>query len=159
MIRETLTAGTICGMCRGVCPLVEAMNSTPRKLTVDQEAVLIRVLLAFQDQQVCVCYAPTITDALAFAQAFLTIFKAVGWTVNDTPSKELVSGQSAGLALVVSRRDSLSPSAQALRDALRICGIEVEILCDSDRCGAPNTFLLAVGSFVVDAIRVDGELL
>jgi hypothetical protein len=135
------------------------MQSAPRKLTTYQKAVLIRVLLAFPDQQVCVCYAPTATDALAFAQDFLTIFKAVGWTVNDAPSAEIVTDQSAGLALVVNGRGSLPPSAQALRDALRIYGIEVETLCDSDRYIASGSFLLAVGSSVVDAIRVDGELL
>ena len=123
-----------------------AMQSTPRKLTTHQKAVLIQVLLVFPDQQVGVCYSPTATDALAYAQDFLTIFKAIGWTVNDAESAEIVTDQSAGLVLIVSRGGSLPPSAQALRDALRIYGIEVDTYCDSDRNIASGSFVLAVGA-------------
>jgi hypothetical protein len=122
------------------------MQSTPRKLTTHQKAVLIQVLLTFSDQQVAVCYSPTVTDALAYAQDFLTVFKTIGWTVNDAESAEIVTGQSAGLALMVSRGGSLPPSAEALRDTLRIYGIEVETLSDSARNIASGSFVLAVGS-------------
>ena len=115
------------------------MQSTPRKLTTHQKAVLIQVLLTFPDQQVGVCYSPTATDALAYAQDFLTIFKTIGWTVNDAEPAESVTGESAGLALIVSRGNSLPPSAQALRDALRIYGIEVETFCDFARNIVPGS--------------------
>jgi hypothetical protein len=119
-------------------------TTTPRKLTTDQKAVLIQVLLAFPDQQIGVWCSPTAPDALAYAQDFLTIFKTIGWTVNDAGPAEIVAGQSAGLALIVSRGNSVPASAQALRDALRIFGIEVETLCDSVRNIASGSFVLAV---------------
>lgn len=122
------------------------MQSTPRKLTTHQKAVLIQVLLAFPDQQVGVYYSPTATDALAYAQDFLTIFKTIGWTVNDAEPAEIVTGQSADLALMVGRGGSLPPSAEALRDTLRIYGIEVETLSDSARSIASGSFVLAIGS-------------
>jgi hypothetical protein len=121
------------------------MQATPRKLTTHQKAVLIQVLLTFRDQQVGVCYSPTATDALAYAQDFLTIFKTIGWTVNDAEAAE-VAGQFTGLALIVNRRASLPPGAEALRDTLRIYGIEVETFCDSTRDIASGSFVLAIGS-------------
>jgi hypothetical protein len=120
------------------------MQSTPRKLTTHQKAVLIQVLLTFPDQQVSVCYSPAASDALAFAQDFLTIFKTIGWTVSDAESADILSDQAVGLALIVSRMGSLPPSAQALRDALRIYGIEVETFCDSARNIASGSFVLAI---------------
>ena len=122
------------------------MQSTPRKLTTHQKAVEIQVLLTFPEQQVGVCYSPTATDALAYAQDFLTIFKTIGWTVNDVESAEIVTSQSVGLALIVGRGGSLPPSAEALRDTLRIYGIEVETFCDSARNIASGGFVLAIGS-------------
>jgi hypothetical protein len=122
------------------------MQSTPRKLTTHQKAVLIQVLLTFPEQQVGVCYSPTATDALAYAQDFLTIFKSIGWTVNDAESEEIVTSQSAGLALIGSQGASLPPSGEALRDTLRIYGIEVETLCDSARNIASGSFVLAIGT-------------
>jgi hypothetical protein len=124
------------------------MESPPRKLTTHQKAVLIHVLLTFPGQHVGVCYSPTATDAFAYAQDFLRIFKTIGWTVNDAEPAEIVSGQSAGLALIVSRAGSLPPSAEALRDTLRIYAIEVETICDSARDIASGSFLLAIGSGV-----------
>jgi len=122
------------------------MQSTPRKLTTDQKAVLIHVLLAFPGQHVGVWYSLTAPDALGYAQDFLTIFKTIGWVVNDAEPAEIVTRQSAGLALIVSRGNSLPPSAQALRDALRIFGVEVETLCDSASNIASGSFVLAIGS-------------
>ena len=121
-----------------------AMQSTARKLTTDQKVVLIQVLLAFPEQQIGVWYSAPVPDALGYAQDFLTIFKTIGWTVNEAKLAEIVTGQSAGLALIVSRGNSLPPSAQALRDALRIFGIEVETLCDSVRNIVSGSFVLAV---------------
>ncbi len=49
------------------------MQLTPRKLT-HQKAVLIQVLITFPDQQVGVSYSPSASDALAYAEDFLTTF-------------------------------------------------------------------------------------
>jgi len=122
------------------------MSFTSRKLTTHQKAVLIQVLLAFPDQCAAVHHSPSASDALAYAQDFLTIFKAVGWKVNDVESAEHSSAQAAGLAVVVSGDHSLPPSAEALRDALRIYGIEVETICDPTAKIAPGSFVLRIGS-------------
>jgi len=119
--------------------------TTPRKLTTDQKAVLIQVLLAFPDQQIGVWCSPTAPDALAYAQDFVTIFKTIGWTVKDPESAEMITRQSTGLALIVNRGGSLPPSAEALRDTMRIYGIEVETLCDPTRNIATGSFVLSVG--------------
>src|ERR1700726_40969 len=102
------------------------MQATPRKLTTHQKAVLIHVLVMFPDQQAGILYLPAADDALAYAQDFLAIFKAVGWTVNDAEPAEIATSQSTGLSFLVSREANLPPSAEALRDTLRIYGIEVE---------------------------------
>jgi hypothetical protein len=125
--------------------LQTALQPTPRKLTTHQKAVLIQVLLVFPDQQVNVCYSPKALDAFAYAQDFVTIFKAIGWTVKEAESPEIATDRSTGLAVIVSRVPDLPPSAQALRDSLRIYGIEVEVFCDSEQNIAPSSFLLAVG--------------
>jgi hypothetical protein len=122
------------------------MASPTRKLTTHQKAVLIQVLLAFPEQRVAVHYFPAASDAFAYAQDFLTIFKAVGWRVNDTESAERSTAQATGLALVVSQDHRLPPSAEALRDALRIYAIEVETVCDPGGNIAAGSFVLSVGS-------------
>ncbi|MFZ0738546.1 MAG: hypothetical protein WAM96_15730 [Candidatus Acidiferrales bacterium] len=121
------------------------MQPTPRKLTTDQKAVLIQVLLAFPDQLVGVCYYPSASDALDYAQDFLTVFKVIGWKLNDGAPSETLNGQSTGLAFLVSGQGSLPPSAEALRDALRIYGVEVATFCDPT-CGMRSSgFILAIG--------------
>jgi hypothetical protein len=124
------------------------MPSTSRKLTTHQKAVLIQVLLAFPDQRAAVHYSPAASDALAYAQDFLTIFKAVGWQVNDVESADQSIAQAAGLAVVVSQDHSLPPSAEALRDALRIYGIEVEIFWDPASNIASGSFVFSIGTDV-----------
>ncbi len=121
------------------------MPPTPRKLTTHQKAVLIHVLLAFPGQQVAVFYSPAATDALAYAQEFVTIFKAIEWKVNDPEPVELAIPQSSGLAFIVSHMPGLPTGAEALRDTLRIYGIEVATVSDSARNIASGTFILAVG--------------
>jgi hypothetical protein len=121
------------------------MQLTPRKLTTLQKAVLIQVLRGFPDQQVGVCYYSSASDALGYAQDFLTIFKVIGWNVNDGAPSESVNGQPTGLAFVVSGQGSLPPSAEALRDALRIYGIEVATFCDPACNAKPGGFILAIG--------------
>ena len=122
------------------------MQTTPRKLTTHQKAVLIHVLLMFPEQHAGIFYSPAAADALAYAQDFLTIFKTVGWTVNDAEPVETATGQSADLVFIVSREASLPPAAEALRDTLRIYGIDIEVLCDSTRNIASGGFILAIGS-------------
>ncbi len=120
------------------------MPSTPRKLTTHQKTVLIQVLLSFPEQQVIVCYDPSAADALAYAHDFLTVFKAIGWDVNGAPS-EMSNGKFEGLAFVLSGKTALPPGAEALRDVLRIYGMEIAILSDSIRDLSPTGFVLAVG--------------
>jgi hypothetical protein len=121
------------------------MQPTPRKLTTHQKAVLIQVLLAFPDQQVRVCYHPSASDALGYASDFLTVFKVIGWEVDDGGPLEALSGQSPGLSLVVSEQGKLPPSAEALRDALRIYDIEVATFCDPACNMESGSFILAIG--------------
>ena len=124
------------------------MASPTRKLTTHQKAVLIQVLLAFPEQRAAVHYSASASDALAYAQDFLTIFKAVGWKVDDPESAQRSAVQAAGLAVVVSQDHSLPPSAEALRDALRIYGIEVETICEPAGNIAAGSFVLSIGSDV-----------
>lgn len=121
------------------------MQPTPRRLTTHQKAVLIQVLLAFPDQQVGVCYYPSASDALGYAQDFLTVFNVIGWKVTGGAPSETLNGQFTGLALVVCAQGSLPPSAEALRDALRIYGIEVLTFCDPTCTMRSGGFILAIG--------------
>ena len=122
------------------------MHPTPRRLTTHQKAVLIQVLLSFPDQHVGVCYDPSASDALDYAQDFLTIFKVIGWKVNEDAPSESMSSRSTGLAFVLAGAGDLPPSAEALRDALRIYGIEVTTLCDRTCNINSGGFILSIGS-------------
>jgi len=120
-----------------------AAERSPRRLTTHQQAVLIQVLLAFPDETVRVSYVPSESDALNYANDFLTIFKTVNWNVAPGEPAEDLYCSSSGLTIVV-REEKLPPSAEALRDALRIYGIEAQVARDqSSLCGASN-FALAV---------------
>jgi hypothetical protein len=121
------------------------MQPIPRKLTTHQKAVLIQVLLAFPEQEVGVHYCASASDALGYAQDFLTIFKALGWKVNEGAPSESLSGELTGLTFVATGRDSLPPVAEALRDALRIYEIEVATFCDPTCKMKPGGFILSVG--------------
>ena len=121
------------------------MQPTSRKLTTLQKAVLIRVLRGFPDQEVGVCYHPSASDSLDYAQDFLTVFKAIGWKVNEGAPFEAVSSQSSGLAFVVSEPTKLPPGAEALRHTLRIYAIEVATFCDPACNMKPGSFTLAIG--------------
>jgi hypothetical protein len=123
-----------------------AMHPTPRRLTTHQQAVLIQVLLAFPDQQVGVDYYPSASDALGYAQDFLTVFNVIGWKVDDGAPSESLNAQFTGLAFVVRAQGSLPPSAEALRDALRIYGIEVTTFCDPTCTMRSDGFILAIGT-------------
>lgn len=121
------------------------MQSTPRKLTTLQKAVLIQVLRVFPDQHVDVSYHPSASDALSYAHDFLAVFKVIGWKLSDSAPSEDMSGQSTGLTFVVNGQGSLPPSAEALRDALRIYGIEIATVCDPACNMRPGGFTLAIG--------------
>jgi hypothetical protein len=121
------------------------MQPTPRKLTTHQKAVLIQVLLTFPEQRVKVCYHPSASDALGYASDFLTVFKVIGWKVDEGAPAGTLSGHSPGLSLVVSEQGELPPSAEALRDALRIYGIEVATFCDPPCNVESGSFILAIG--------------
>jgi hypothetical protein len=120
-----------------------AAEPCPRRLTTHQKAVLIQVLLAFPEETVAVRYLISASDALNYADDFLTIFKAVNWNVVPAEPAEVLPYSSSGLTIVV-REERLPPSAEALRDALRIYGIEAQVTKDqSSLCGSSN-FALAV---------------
>jgi hypothetical protein len=123
-----------------------AMEAGARRLSTHQKAVLIQVLLTLPEQRVEVCYSPAASDALDYARDFLTIFKVIGWEVEqDAPSANGTVVEK-GLAVVASTADALPPGAEAFRDALRIYGVEVATICDP-RCGMrPGGFILAVGA-------------
>jgi hypothetical protein len=121
------------------------MQPIPRKLTTHQQAVLIQVLLAFPEQEVGVYYRASASDALGYAQDFLTVFKAIGWKVNEEAPSESLSDELTGLAFVTAGRDTLPPVAEALRDALRIYEIEVGTLYDPSCNMRSSGFILSVG--------------
>ncbi len=122
-----------------------ATSRPGRTLSTHQKAVLIQVLLIFPDEPVGVCYvtaSPDALEALKYAEDFLTIFKAINWSVDRVEAVENLPAVSSGLALVVKRHPPAS--AEALRDALRIYNIQVEIINDeANLCGSRN-FVLAV---------------
>jgi hypothetical protein len=120
-----------------------AVERFPRRLTTHQQAVLIQVLLTFPDETVSVRYLLSASDALNYANDFLTIFKAVDWNVVPAEPAEVLPYSSSGLTIVV-REQRLPPSAEALRDALRIYRIEAQVARDqASLCGSGN-FALAV---------------
>jgi hypothetical protein len=117
-------------------------NHLMRKLTTHQQAVLIQVLLTFPDEPVGVLYAPAAEDARNYAEDFLTIFKAINWSVSDLETSDRLPVVPGQLAILVNE-DQVPPSAEALRDALRIYGIELEIIRDpADLCAGRNFVLL-----------------
>jgi hypothetical protein len=122
------------------------MAMSGRRLNTHQKAVLIQVLLTSPRQQVNVSYQRTASDAGDYAQDFLTIFKVIGWDVQEVAPSENWNGEAAGLSLVVASLDSLPVGAEALRDALRIYGIEVATICDPE-CGMTSGgFIFSVGA-------------
>lgn len=120
-----------------------APEGSLRRLSTHQKAVLIQVLLAFPDETVAVRYLSSAHDAFNYADDFSTIFRAINWTVAPAEPAEDLPYSSGGLAIVV-RKGKLPASAEALRDALRIYGIEAQVVNDSSSiCGSSN-FALAV---------------
>jgi hypothetical protein len=121
-----------------------AAGRSARRLSTHQKAVLIQVLLAFPDETVGV-YSQSPTSATHdYAEDFLNIFKALNWNVdNNVEVRERLPESPSGLALLV-KENRVPPSAEALRDALRIYSLEAEITTDHQNlCGSRN-FVLAV---------------
>jgi hypothetical protein len=131
-----------------------AMEKSARRLSTHQKAVLIQVLLTFPEQRVNVCYQREASDAGDYAQDFVTIFKVIGWDVREGAASENWNGGTAGLSLVVAAPGSLPVGAEALRDVLRIYGIEAATVCDP-ACGmSRDGFILSVGARdAQDAVR------
>jgi hypothetical protein len=108
--------------------------------------VLIQILLNFPDEPVgvyCLTSASGSSDAGAYAEDFLTVFKAINWTVDRVEKMDTLPAASGGLAIIAKGTPPPS-SAEALRDGLRIYQIEAEIIEDrADLCG-DRKFVLAV---------------
>lgn len=116
-----------------------------RKLTTHQQAVLIQVLLAFPEQKVGIEHCDA-GDAASYARDFLTIFNAVRWDVAELGLARVPSAHADGLAIVVNAMQKVPAGAEALRDALRIYGIEVETVRDSAREIVAGGFIFSVGA-------------
>jgi hypothetical protein len=120
-----------------------AAERSPRRLSTHQKAVLIQILLAFPDETVSVRYSLSVSDALNYAEDFSTIFKAINWTVVAREPAEDLPYSSSGLAIVV-RGEKLPPGAEALRDALRIYGIEAQVTREQPNLCRASNFALVV---------------
>ena len=121
------------------------MQPSARRLTTHQKAVLIQVLLTFPEQQVRVCYDPAAGEPRDYAQDFLTIFKVIGWDASEGVLAATWNGQFDDMSIVVNALDDLPPGAEALRDALRIYGIEIVTICDPTCDMKSGGIILAVG--------------
>ena len=120
-------------------------ETNSRKLTTHQKAVLIQVLRTFPDERVEIRYAPEAGDAFAYAQDFLSIFKAIGWDVRGPEAEAPAGSHTTEIAIFVPD-GKLPPCAEALRDALRIYDIEAKLQNDADRKPAPNGFVFWIGA-------------
>lgn len=119
-------------------------ESNQRKLTTHQKAVLIQVLRVFPDERVSIRYSPSAVDGHVYARDFLSVFRAIGWEVNDPEAAEELTEEPSGLAVIANEAE-LPPCAEALRDALRIFGVEVQTLCAGTRNVGNGRFVLRVG--------------
>lgn len=120
-------------------------ETNPRKLTTHQKAVLIQVLRTFPDERVEIRYVPEAGDAFAYAQDFLSIFKAIGWDVLGPKAEAPSGGHTTGIAIFVPH-GKLPSCAEALRDALRIYDIEAKLQNDAERKPAADSFVFWIGA-------------
>jgi hypothetical protein len=118
--------------------------ASQRKLTTHQKAVLVQVLRTFPDERVRICYSPSASDGRSYAEDFLSVFRAIWWNVDGPETAHEPTAASSGLILITNQA-GLPPCAEALRDALRIYGIEVEAECSGSGSVANGAFLLRVG--------------
>jgi hypothetical protein len=117
--------------------------SSSRRLTTHQKSVLIQVLLTFPDESVGVCYSSGSDDAAAYAEDFLTIFKAINWSADRSEPTGALPAPSSGL-LIALPAQKIPPSAEALRDALRIYHLETAIIPDQSTLCGTHDFVFAV---------------
>jgi len=120
-----------------------AAGYSARKLSTHQKSVLIQVLLTFPGENVGVCFVPSVSDAFAYAEDFVTIFKAINWTAGDAEPTEDLPAAPSGLAIALPS-EQLPASAEALRDALRIYHLEAAILNNHAKLCGTRHFVLAV---------------
>jgi hypothetical protein len=120
------------------------LEPAQRKLTTHQKAVLIQVLRTFPDERVSIRYSPLVADGQAYARDFLSVFRAIGWDVEGPEKAEASTGDASGLTVIVNQV-GLPPCVEALRDALRIYGIEVETQCAISGNVGTTGFVLRVG--------------
>jgi hypothetical protein len=118
-------------------------RGSARRLTTHQKSVLIQVLLTFPDETVGVCYSLDSTDAAAYAEDFLTIFKAINWTADESAPAENLPATPSGLAIALPDQ-TLPAVAEALRDALRIYNLEAAIVTNQSHLCRTRNFVLAV---------------
>ena len=123
------------------------METSARKLSTHQKAVLIQVLRTFPAQRVNVCYQREASDACDYAQDFLTIFKVIGWDVKEGARRRRIgTARRRDCRWWWRRRAACRVGAEALRDVLRIYGIEVATVCDPE-CGvSAGGFIFNVGA-------------
>lgn len=117
--------------------------SSSRRLTTHQKSVLIQVLLTFPDESVGVAYSPNSQDAAAYADDFLTIFKAINWSADSSEAADHLPPSSSGL-LIALPGDKLPASAEALRDALRIYRLEAAVVPAQPQLCRGSNFLFGV---------------
>jgi hypothetical protein len=122
-----------------------AQRHSARKLTTHQQAVLIQILLVFPEQEVRVCYRPDVGDARAYAENFVTVFKAVGWQIDEAEPAPDGLRDATGLALAVGEEKKIPHAALALRDALLIYRIEADFLCRHGSVKS-GSFALVIGA-------------
>lgn len=121
----------------------DGMVAAGRRLTVHQKAVLVQVLRAFPDEKVRVCYSPSATDGRSYAEDFVFVFKAIGWRVDGPDASDTATASSSALTLVPCET-GLTPCAAALRDALRIYRIEIQVDFSGSGRASDGSFLLRV---------------
>ncbi len=119
------------------------MPTAARRLTTHQKQVLIQVLLAFPGQRVALEYAEGSADAADYALDFLAIFRALNWDVEGPRQLEPAPLHEPCLKLIAAR-PHLAGCAEGLRDALRVYGIEVELVSDQDGRMREGGFLFSV---------------
>jgi hypothetical protein len=120
--------------------------SPARRLSTHQKAVLIQVLNTFPEQTVGVWASPEAADAEAYAEDFATIFRAIGWNVSNPNMAGILNGNVAGLSLFCNAEEGLTGCAAALRDALRIYNLEIDIPAVSLNAIPRGSFVFAVGA-------------
>lgn len=118
-----------------------ALQPDQRKLSTHQKAVLVQVLRTFPDEHVRIVYSHSASDARAYAEDFVSVFRAIGWDVSGPDATDESFAAPSELVLIAHDARML-PCVEALRDALRI--YRIEAACSGSASVEPGTFLLRV---------------